>query len=927
MKKSLALVLALVMVLSSFSFVSAAPDFADVKGTVYEDAVARLELLNVLKGYPDGTFKPEGSITRAEFAAVAVRARGLAGVAEAAKGLPSGFVDVPATHWAAGYVGTAGSMGIVNGIGNGMFAPNGLVKYEEAVTMLVRALGYEFEAQAKGGYPYGYLIVAEDIDLLDGARGTQGAFATRGLVAKLTDNALEIPMMIQDGTGKWIVSGDARTEEVNLLDYMGFDTVKGRVTAYSDSKDTIKIGSKTLDVAEDFDFYKVFGVEIKAWVDGDEVVVYKLNEEVKFDAVEYDDDEEVTLITEDENYALAMDEDDDVIATLWVDGEEVDYDEFVADYAKVVLNDDDEIIWAEGYTLDGFLLVEETDDEIAYDLNDVELDLEDFLLVKGGETIAVEDLVKGDIVFYNETEDFAVVYNMSETGEVTRVYTNDTFKLDGTTYAFAVYDDTNAMYLDGSDLDELTYTILDDMMDENDEVTVFFDFKGDVVLVVGETGLPSESNFFAVVMEDANVYYGRGGAILALDVMDKDGKMLSYDLDWDAADDIREDDRTDVAVANAEIEDLVKFYLEDDEIVAVELLDTITAPAFELDDRYVSGYRLQDSTVFFFVDDEEVVTLADADFDEVFAGAEMYVKDGKILAVIEPDTDKDEDTTDFTGLVTRVRRLASKYYEFTIEVAGEEMVFTTESKSDVAGDYAALKNKIVTLEVGDESEEIVKVTVESADKQGVVSDISTAKKTFKIGASTYELISSAVIYDEDFDIVSLRDLAEGDYVYLYMDGTSSRYVEYVVIGDAPVAPPVVDKTALNAAKTAAAALVEAEYTVASWDALEAALALAEATQAEVDAKTAAINAAIAGLVEVAPGTVTAVYTTASLVGQTAIKINLTPAAEAANVDEVLVNGISVEFSTVGTEIRARVEGTVSTVVLVMDNAAVVTATK
>jgi hypothetical protein len=155
MKKSLALVLALVMVLSSFSFVSAAPDFADVKGTIYEEAVTRLEMLEVLKGYPDGTFKPEGSITRAEFAAVAVRVKGLAAVAEAAKGLPSGFSDVPAGHWAAGYVGVAGSTGIVNGIGGGLFAPNAPVKYEEAVTMLVRALGYEQDAQTKGGYPYG----------------------------------------------------------------------------------------------------------------------------------------------------------------------------------------------------------------------------------------------------------------------------------------------------------------------------------------------------------------------------------------------------------------------------------------------------------------------------------------------------------------------------------------------------------------------------------------------------------------------------------------------------------------------------------------------------------------------------------------------------------------------------------------------------
>ena len=84
-KKVLALVLALVMVLGSFSFVSAA-SYDDVTGTTYEDAVARLSLLGVLEGYPDGSFKPEGEITRAEFAAVAVRAKGLANAAKVAEG-------------------------------------------------------------------------------------------------------------------------------------------------------------------------------------------------------------------------------------------------------------------------------------------------------------------------------------------------------------------------------------------------------------------------------------------------------------------------------------------------------------------------------------------------------------------------------------------------------------------------------------------------------------------------------------------------------------------------------------------------------------------------------------------------------------------------------------------------------------------------
>ncbi len=56
MKKILALVLALALVLGAFTFAAAAP-MEDVVGTDYEDAVARLGALGIIAGYPDGTFR------------------------------------------------------------------------------------------------------------------------------------------------------------------------------------------------------------------------------------------------------------------------------------------------------------------------------------------------------------------------------------------------------------------------------------------------------------------------------------------------------------------------------------------------------------------------------------------------------------------------------------------------------------------------------------------------------------------------------------------------------------------------------------------------------------------------------------------------------------------------------------------------------
>ena len=85
----------------------------------------------------DGTFAPEKTMTRAEYAAIVVRALGLAPDAAGA----AAFTDVPAGSWFASFVGTACKYGIVNGRGGGIFDPQGTITRQEAAVMTVRAAG------------------------------------------------------------------------------------------------------------------------------------------------------------------------------------------------------------------------------------------------------------------------------------------------------------------------------------------------------------------------------------------------------------------------------------------------------------------------------------------------------------------------------------------------------------------------------------------------------------------------------------------------------------------------------------------------------------------------------------------------------------------------------------------------------------------
>jgi hypothetical protein len=788
MKKSLALVLALIMVLSSFSFVSAAPDFADVKGTKYEDAVARLELLNVLKGYPDGSFKPENTITRAEFAAVAVRAKGLAGVAEAAKGLPSGFSDVPAGHWAAGYVGVAGSTGIVNGIGGGLFAPNAPVKYEEAVTMLVRALGYEVSAQTKGGYPFGYLIVAKEIDLLDDVIGTMGVPATRGMVAMLTDNALEIPMMVQVGFGtdtKWVVSGTGDSEEeVFLLDFMGFKAVEGRVVDFDSEDMWIELDNAdedVLDVNDNFDFFAAEYVKIKAWVDGDEVIAYTLKETAKYDAIKADGSK-VKLVTEDKSYSVDADEFDvpDPIPT--------------ANFAKVVLNSSSKVMALKTYSLDEFMVADKIDDGILIDLNDDEWDLEDYTVVKDGKTVEADDIMKGDIVFFDEGAELAVVFNKSVKGEIDRVYT-DSFRLGGKVYAIA-NPDFGALYLDGSTLDKLTIDVVESMMDEESTVSVYFDFNKKVVLVEGETGDIATSTFYAVVTEDTNMWTSRSGNMWSLDVFTEKGEEVAYDVKEADIDDIY--GTVPNWDANVQIGALAKVTVDEDgEVTEVKLLTAGSVDPFDIEDTYIGSNRLMDSTIIFYdyKDDapRKVIKLGDVD-DEFFKieTATAYSESGRVKVVLATKTDSDTESKSTTGLVTKVRVLRTDYIEFTMEVGGVEKVYLTDGKvtdtTEING-YLALQDNFAKVEVGDVSGKLMTfgtpavyaVKVNLSGEYKVVSRSTIDKTILVYENTTLELLSSTVIYDGEWDIINLRDIVQNDIVQVIFDGNSTRFVKYVVV--------------------------------------------------------------------------------------------------------------------------------------------------
>lgn len=264
LKKVLALVVAFSMMLSVVAFA----DYADVaEDASYADAVELLSALDIIKGDDLGNFNPDKTITRAEFAAVVCRALGYGDVAGV-----NNFVDVPADHWAAGVIGYAAQLGIVNGYGDNKFGPEDNVTYDQAVKMLVVALGFENVAQRKGGYPSGYLAVASQYKITSGVKAT--AEAPRATVAQLVYNALSTPKMDQTSFGtyneKWeVLDGKGGRDYATLLTDRDIYIATGVVGA----KDGDKVAFTVTDNSDDLEFKK--GDTKNFYINGSYIEDYK----------------------------------------------------------------------------------------------------------------------------------------------------------------------------------------------------------------------------------------------------------------------------------------------------------------------------------------------------------------------------------------------------------------------------------------------------------------------------------------------------------------------------------------------------------------------------------------------------------------------------------------------------------------------------
>ena len=186
-KKIISILLITAMIIS-VQVLPAKAAFKDITDEVLSFKASVLQSLGVVSGYEDGTFRPTAKLTRAEFSKLAVAVMGLSKTATnyASKTL---FNDVKGGTWAAGYVNLAYTQGIINGYGNGSFGINDSITYGQAVTIILRILGYT-EEQTGSIWPDNQISYAASLNLDEGLTLKASDTLTRGAAVTLLYNFL-----------------------------------------------------------------------------------------------------------------------------------------------------------------------------------------------------------------------------------------------------------------------------------------------------------------------------------------------------------------------------------------------------------------------------------------------------------------------------------------------------------------------------------------------------------------------------------------------------------------------------------------------------------------------------------------------------------------------------------------------------------------
>ena len=180
MKKFLSLVLALVMTMSLVTISAGAKDFTDDASVKYAEGVKVMDLLGVINGYEDGSFKPANTLTRGAAAKIICNLLLTPSIADTLPADKTGFKDVPNTNVFAKYIAYCANAKIINGYSDGTFRPAATLTGFAFMKMLMGALGYDAQIEGFTGDTFAVNVAAK-VGELKLAKGNDAFVGTKAV--------------------------------------------------------------------------------------------------------------------------------------------------------------------------------------------------------------------------------------------------------------------------------------------------------------------------------------------------------------------------------------------------------------------------------------------------------------------------------------------------------------------------------------------------------------------------------------------------------------------------------------------------------------------------------------------------------------------------------------------------------------------------
>ncbi|MCX7712030.1 MAG: S-layer homology domain-containing protein [Clostridia bacterium] len=185
--KNRKIIKSIIVLLTCFIFILPVHAATDTK--LQNDSAKDLVKLNLLKGYPDGSLGLQNKIKRSEFITFVVRMLGYENTVDTSS-IKVSFKDIDKKHWAYNNIKVALKYKLVSGYPDNTIAPEKNVSYAEALTVIIRALGYE--SSLSGNWPDNVINKANALGISKNVELPGKQEITRGDMSVLVHNSLTV---------------------------------------------------------------------------------------------------------------------------------------------------------------------------------------------------------------------------------------------------------------------------------------------------------------------------------------------------------------------------------------------------------------------------------------------------------------------------------------------------------------------------------------------------------------------------------------------------------------------------------------------------------------------------------------------------------------------------------------------------------------